>query len=153
MVAWLLFPHHSDAQELYFAPREGALHSTDMKLSLDKASGLYLIDAFTRHSVTVAKHEFRDHLIVATERIFESWPAPAIANLGIADFDCLSGLELEVVLLGTGETLVFPPPLLQVEFGRIGIGFEVMNTAAACRTFNILAGEGRKVAAALIIGQ
>lgn len=122
-----------------------------MKLSLDKASGLYLIDGFTPHSVTVAKREYRHNLIITTERLFEPWQAPAVAQLGIADFDCLSGLELEVVLLGTGQTQIFPPQLLQVEFGRSGVGFEVMNTAAACRTYNILAGEGRKVAAALII--
>lgn len=124
-----------------------------MKLSLDKSSGLYLIDAFTAHSVTVAKYEYRQNLIVTTERLFEHWQPPVVAKLGITDFECLSGLELEVVLLGTGKTQIFPPQLLQVEFGHIGIGFEVMNTAAACRTFNILAGEGRKVAAALIIDQ
>src|SRR5688500_12827333 len=122
-----------------------------MKLSLDKSSTLYLIDAFTPDSVTVAKREYRHHLIVTPERNFEPWQPPAVAKLGIADFDCLSGLELEVVLLGTGKVQMFPPQLLQVEFGRSGIGFEVMNTAAACRTFNILAGEGRKVAAALMI--
>jgi uncharacterized protein len=101
----------------------------------------------------VAKREYRHHLIVTPERIFEPWQAPAVTELGMEDFSCLSGLELEVVLLGTGKTQIFPPPLLQVEFGRAGVGFEVMNTAAACRTFNILAGEGRKVAAALIIEQ
>jgi uncharacterized protein len=123
----------------------------EMKLSLDKSSTLYLIDGFSTHSVTVAKREYRHHLIITAEHIFEPWQAPAVPELVIADFDCLSGLELEVILLGTGKHQIFPPPLLQVEFGRKGIGFEVMNTAAACRTFNILAGEGRKVAAALII--
>jgi uncharacterized protein len=122
-----------------------------MKLSLDKSQALFFIDGFTAHSVTVAKREYRHHLIITPERIFEPWPAPAVAELGIADFDCLSGLDLEVILLGTGKSQIFPSPVLQVELGRKGIGFEVMNTAAACRTFNILAGENRKVAAALII--
>lgn len=121
-----------------------------MKLNLDKSSTLY-IDRFTPGSVTVAKQEYRHPLIVTPERIFEPWLPPAIAELRIADFACLSELELEVVLLGTGEKQIFPPQRLQAEFGHGGIGFEVMNTAAACRTFNILAGEGRKVAAALII--
>lgn len=124
-----------------------------MKLSLDKASALYLIEGFTPHSVTVAKQEYRHNLIVTPEHVFDAWRPPAVADLGITDFDCLAELELEVVLLGTGEKQIFPPQLLQVEFGRNGVGFEVMNTAAACRTFNILAGEGRKVAAALIIEQ
>lgn len=124
-----------------------------MKLSLDKSSTLYLIEAFSPRSVTVAKQEYRHHLIVTPERVFEPWRPPAVADLDIADFDCLKELELEVVLLGTGEKQIFPPPLLQAEFGRMGVGFEVMNTAAACRTFNVLAGEGRKVAAALIIEQ
>jgi uncharacterized protein len=122
-----------------------------MKLSLDKSRTLFFIDGFSAHSVTVAKREYRHHLIITPEHLFEPWQAPGAAELGIADFDCLSRLELEVVLLGTGKNQIFPPPLLQVEFGRKGIGFEIMNTAAACRTFNILAGEGRKVAAALII--
>jgi uncharacterized protein len=122
-----------------------------MKLSLDKSSALYLIDGFTPYSVRVAKREYRHPLIVTPERIFEPWHAPAVAELVIADFDCLADLELEVVLLGTGETQIFPPPRLRAEFGRNGIGFEVMNTPAACRTYNILAGESRKVAAALII--
>jgi uncharacterized protein len=122
-----------------------------MKLSLDKSKALFFIDGFSAHSVTVAKREYRHHLIITPERIFEPWQAPAVAKLGIADFDCLSGVELEVILLGTGQDQIFPPAVLQVELGRKGIGFEVMNTAAACRTFNILAGEGRKVAAALII--
>jgi uncharacterized protein len=124
-----------------------------MKFSLDKAQAQYLIDAFTPDSVTIAKREYRQHLIVTPEHIFEPWQAPTAAKLGIDDFNCLSGLELEVVLLGTGKAQIFPSPLLQVEFGRLGIGFEVMNTGAACRTFNILAGEGRRVAAALLIGQ
>lgn len=122
-----------------------------MKLSLDKSSTLYFIDAFSPHSVTVAKQEYRHHLIVTPERVFEPWQPPAVAGLAITDFDCLRELELEVVLLGTGEKQIFPPPLLQVEFGRLGVGLEVMSTAAACRTYNILAGEGRKAAAALII--
>jgi uncharacterized protein len=122
-----------------------------MKFSLDKSQALYLIDAFTPYSVTVAKQEYRQSLIVTPERIFQPWQPPAAAKLGMEDFNYLSGLELEVVLLGTGKAQIFAPQLLQVEFGHLGIGLEVMNTAAACRTFNILAGEGRKVAAALII--
>ncbi len=122
-----------------------------MKLSLDKSKTLFFIDGFTAYSVTVARREYRHHLIITPERIFEPWHAPAVGKLGIADFDCLSGLELEVILLGTGKNQIFPPARLQVELGRKGLGFEVMSTAAACRTFNILAGESRKVAAALII--
>jgi uncharacterized protein len=122
-----------------------------MKLSLDKPSALYLIDGFTPRSVTVAKQEYRHSLILTPEQIFEPWNPPAVAALAIADFACLAALDLEVVLLGTGEKQIFPSQLLPVEFARGGVGFEVMATAAACRTYNILAGEGRKVAAALII--
>src|SRR5688572_6942656 len=103
-----------------------------MKFSLEQSPSLYLIDGFTAHSVTIAKREYHHHLIITPEQIFESWHPPAVAELGIANFDCLSRLELEVILLGTGKSQIFPPSLLQVEFGRKGIGFEVMNTAAAC---------------------
>jgi uncharacterized protein len=148
--------HHSDASERYLAPRKGIPGKRSahiMKLSLDQSSTLYLIEGFTPRSVTVAQREYRHPLIVTPERIFEPWHPPAVGELRIEDFACLSELELEVILLGTGEKQIFPPPLLLVEFGRGGTGFEAMNTAAACRTFNILAGEGRKVAAALIIPQ
>ncbi|HEY3488169.1 MAG TPA: Mth938-like domain-containing protein [Gammaproteobacteria bacterium] len=123
-----------------------------MKFSLDKTHSLYTIDGFTPHSVTVAQHEYTNHLIVTPERIFTDWRPPAVNRLGSTDFACLAELELEVILLGTGNTQIFPPQLLQVELARAGTGFEVMTTPAACRTFNILASEGRRVAAALIIG-
>ena len=59
-------------------------------------------------------------------------------------------LQPEVILIGTGNTQIFLPPATQVHFFRRNFGFEVMTTDAACRTFNVLAAEGRQVVAALL---
>jgi uncharacterized protein len=64
----------------------------------------------------------------------------------------LTALGVDIVLIGTGERLDFPQPSVLRPLIEAGIGFEVMDTPAACRTYNILMGEERKVAAALIVG-
>ena len=88
-------------------------------------------------------------VIVLPERIVE-WPVASFAALAEADFERIAALKPEVVLLGTGARLRFPPPALAAPLARAGIGLEVMDLQAACRTYNILAAEERIVAAALV---
>lgn len=83
-----------------------------------------------------------------TEVIGE-WTSAAIADLVAGDFEKLLEHSPELVLLGTGSESHFAPRELMFAFARRGIGLEVMDTAAAARTFNVLAGEGRRVAAVL----
>jgi uncharacterized protein len=99
--------------------------------------------------VNGARHEAS--VIVLPERI-EPWPVAGFAALTEAHFAALAALAPEVVLLGTGDRLRFPPPQLVAPLARAGIGLEVMDLRAACRTFNILAAEERQVAAALLFG-
>jgi uncharacterized protein len=73
-----------------------------------------------------------------------------VEDINEENLQALFELQPEVVLIGTGNTQVFLPPATQVHFFRRGIGFEVMTTDAACRTFNVLISEGRQVVAALI---
>jgi len=83
------------------------------------------------------------------QEIIDDWNDSPINELADDDFAALLALEPELVLLGTGAKGEFPPRELMFAFARRGVGLEVMDTAAAARTFNVLAGEGRKIAAVL----
>jgi uncharacterized protein len=85
------------------------------------------------------------------DRIAEDWNVESLDLLAREDIKALVSLKPELVLLGTGDTLRFPDPRLLEDLMAARIGAEVMDTRAACRTYNILAEEGRNVAAALII--
>ena len=84
------------------------------------------------------------------ESIIPDWSTATAATLTSADMQILLELGTEIVLLGTGNRLLFPPGALMRPFAPAGIGLEIMDLQAACRTYNILAAEGRKVAAALL---
>jgi uncharacterized protein len=90
------------------------------------------------------------HVVVMPDRI-EPWQTGGFDTLGAEDFRYLKGLGVEIVLLGTGARQRFPHPRYTAELARAGIGLEVMDLQAACRTYNILVAEERRVAAALLI--
>ena len=92
-----------------------------------------------------------DSFIVARETLIKTWPLANIALLDKNHLTPVHELKPELVLLGTGQKQQFPDMQLLSTFYNQGIGVEVMDSPAACRTFNILAGEGRKVVAAIII--
>jgi uncharacterized protein len=101
--------------------------------------------------VIVNHRRYEHSLIVLPDRIIENWDANAFEDLTVEHFDFVMSLHPEMVLFGTGATLRFPHPRLTRSLIHAGIGVEVMDTAAACRTYNILTAEGRQVAAALLI--
>ena len=92
-----------------------------------------------------------DNIALTTNEIIRNWQACIIEELTEQDFEPLFVSEPELILLGTGSQLIFPPRELVFSLARRDIGLEAMDTAAACRTFNILASEDRRVAAVLII--
>jgi uncharacterized protein len=121
-----------------------------MKFHLNTAEG----NMFTGHGadyVRLGVVEYRDNVLVTPERVVTGWTAGGFDTLTEADFAALAELKPEVVLLGTGASLRFPHPRLTRALTDAGIGVEVMDTPAACRTFNILAAEGRRVVAAVIL--
>ena len=122
-----------------------------MKLHLDRPGATNLITAFEPGSVTVNQARFTASLIVLADRVIDSWAPRSFEALAEADFHTLADLGADIVLLGTGRALRFPHPRLTSRLLSRRIGLEAMDTAAACRTYNILSGEGRNVAAALII--
>jgi len=81
--------------------------------------------------------------------VVEPWKPVAIASLTVEDFAVLLAQSPELIVVGTGASNEFPPRELTFAFARLGVGLEVMDTAAAARTFNVLAAEGRRVAAVL----
>jgi len=88
-------------------------------------------------------------LALSTDEIIESWQSVPIAELTAEHFADLLSRSPELVILGTGAQGQFPPRELTFAFARRGVGLEVMDTTAAARTFNVLASEGRRVAAVL----
>lgn len=122
-----------------------------MKLNQNSQSEQYSIRAYTDSSVTVNEQIYTQPLVVSAEKLLNDWSAPCFAELDSIHLHELKDLDMEILLLGTGVQQRFPPPRLLVELQDHGIGIEVMTTAAACRTYNILIAEGRAVAAALFI--
>lgn len=121
-----------------------------MKLHLAPSSGQNLFTAYGAGYVSINSVRREQNLIVTAERILE-WHIAGFEALGAGDFELLLALQPEIVILGTGGVQRFPAPALSKPLANAGLGFEAMDTRAACRTYNILTAEGRKVAAAILI--
>lgn len=121
-----------------------------MKLHLSRSTDTNQITGYGPGHVLVNGLRHESSLIVLPDEVVSPW-ATDLAALTTADFDALLMRAPEIVLLGSGARLRFPPPVLYAGLLKARIGVEVMDTAAACRTYNILAAEGRRVAAALIV--
>ncbi len=90
-------------------------------------------------------------VIVHPRGLVLEWPPDCVEALASEHLEAVFALEPEVVLLGTGTGIEFPAAAITDEFRRRGVGLEVMDTGAACRTYNVLVYEERAVAAALIL--
>ena len=122
-----------------------------MKFHLLAASGQNLFTGYGENYVTVNQRRFEKSLIVLPDSLIEEWEPANVGALNSEHFEAILRLAPEIVLLGTGSTFHFPHPRLTRALAEAQIGLEVMDTFAACRTYNILMAEGRKVAAALIL--
>ena len=122
-----------------------------MKLHLSQNSVRNTFTAYGPGYVAVNGVRHESSLVVLPDRIMENWNVQSIETLAQDDIEELALLKPELVLLGSGDALHFPNPKLLARLVAAGIGTEVMDTRAACRTYNILAEEGRNVAAALVI--
>lgn len=103
--------------------------------------------------ITVGTELITDSVILTPDQIFRNWPVKSVSTITEQDFAPAIEAECDVIVFGTGDRPVFPPRAVVFAFARMGIGFEAMDTVAACRTFNILVSEGRRAAAALILGK
>jgi uncharacterized protein len=120
-----------------------------MKLHASAPSGVQVVTAYGADYVAVNGVRYQDSIVLLPERVVP-WGGRAFDALTADDFGFLATLQAEIVLLGTGARQRFPHPRLTAALRDARIGLEVMDVQAACRTYNILVAEARKVAAALL---
>lgn len=122
-----------------------------MKLRLDSNGAQNVVTAYGDGFVELNKtSRYESGVIILADRIIENWGQGGVSGLTVDDISQLAALTPEVVLLGTGTRQRFPSPALLRPLIEARIGYEVMDMAAACRTYNLLSSEGREVAAALL---
>ncbi|MDB5814607.1 MAG: hypothetical protein JWN23_1724 [Rhodocyclales bacterium] len=127
------------------------LKHTAMKLYRDDVEGLLLVTSYDAGHVAINRQRHESSVLVMPGHDVKSWAADGFEALTEADFAQIRDLSPAVVIVGTGRRQRFPKPVLLRPLIDAGIGFEIMDTGSACRTYNILAGEGRQVAAALML--
>lgn len=128
-----------------------------MKITLEASQGNYSIHSYAAGQICVSAHPsvtketLTQSCIILPDRILRDWPPQSFTDLRAEHFALLLELKPEIVVLGSGDRLHFPAPALTTKLFEQGIGVEVMDTGGACRTYNILINEGRRVAAALLM--
>lgn len=122
-----------------------------MQLSHEPPEGYLFFRHCTAGSVTVVDRKLTKSFLLAPDRVIENWPVTSADQFDRPTAESIAALDPEVVLLGTGVRQVFPPREAQAALLSRHIGIEVMDNAAACRTYNLLAGEGRRVIAAIML--
>ncbi len=121
-----------------------------MKFTRENSTSL-MIRSISSEGIRIGDDVFEQTIALTNDAVIEDWPQKTVVELTEADFSLLLESNPEVIVLGTGESNDFAPRELVFAMARRGVGFEVMNSAAAARTFNVLAGEGRRVAAVLYL--
>ncbi|MBY4898051.1 Mth938-like domain-containing protein [Cupriavidus sp. AU9028] len=122
-----------------------------MKLHADQPNALNTVTGYGPGYIEINKVRYAGSVVVMPEGEVQNWPASRFEDLAPEQFDALAARAPEVVLLGTGDKLRFPHPRLTAGLTRQRIGIESMDMQAACRTYNILMAEGRRVAAVLLL--
>jgi uncharacterized protein len=122
-----------------------------MKISLESAQGRNLFTGYGEGYVDVNGARHRANVLVAADSVTPGWSTGPLEALTAEHIDRLAAARPEILLLGTGAAFRFPDPSVLAPLHRARIGVEVMDTKAACRTYNILLSEGRNVVAALIV--
>lgn len=123
-----------------------------MQIVLDMGDARYQIRAYEQGRVRINDESYTQSLVVSREALITDWRPRNLDELTEADLECLLATGMEVLILGTGERHRFPPMDLLKAVQARGRTLEVMDNHAACRTYAVLAAEGRKVAAALLMG-
>ncbi|MCC5863284.1 MAG: Mth938-like domain-containing protein [Gammaproteobacteria bacterium] len=123
-----------------------------MKLHVDRTAA-NTVTAWGEGEIRVREQVIRNSVILTAEHIIHPWSGRHADTLDSDDMAPVLALEPNIIVLGTGQHLSFPDPALYADILARGIGLEVMDTPAACRTYNILVHEGRSVAAALMIDE
>lgn len=122
-----------------------------MDLSLDRPEEFLFVRRTAPGGITVVDRVVTTSFLLAPDSLVEDWPAHDARELAPGHADAVLAMAPELVLLGTGERQTFPPAAFLAAFLQRGIGIEVMDNAAAARTYDLLAGEGRRVVAGFIL--
>lgn len=133
-----------------------------MKLNLEITPGSYLIHSYSAHQISIAlqtepgtpraqQETLTGSFILTPRELIREWAPQTFDELTAPNFTTLAMLAPEIVILGCGARQRFPHPSLTTSLHERNIGLEVMDTGAACRTYNILLAEGRNVLAALLM--
>ena len=122
-----------------------------MKFAEDNQDEGYVITAYDSTNIVINGKSFRQSLIIAGDQVHDSWGVESISSLTNEHVDTILSFEPELILIGTGSDLTFPAVEAYAAIISAGIGVDFMDTGAACRTYNILMGEGRGVVAGLIL--
>lgn len=122
-----------------------------MDLALDRPGDFLFVRRVAARSITVMDREITQSFLLAPDQAVEGWEVNDAKTLNATRVDDILALKPELVILGTGERQVFPPAEFMAGFLRKGVGIEVMDNGAAARTYDLLAGEGRRVVVAFIL--
>jgi uncharacterized protein len=122
-----------------------------MQLTLERPDHTYVLRGADGASALVNDRRLTTSFIVAPDALLEDWPAAAVGLLTPEMLQPLLALQPELIVIGSGDRQAFAPAITQAACLQAGVGFEVMNNAAAARTFNVLAGEGRRVVAGFVL--
>ena len=122
-----------------------------MDLSFDRPGDYQYVRRVDERRITVNENSYERSFLLAPDRVEENWPVTDAKQLAASDIEPILALQPELVLLGTGVRQVFPPAAFMAGMLQRGVGIEVMDNAAAARTYDLLAGEGRRVVVAFIL--
>jgi uncharacterized protein len=129
----------------------GIRYVTCMRITIDQPVGIHFVSAYAPGLIQIGTRSFTSSLIVTASTIVEAWRPSRVQEFEPADVEPLLSLGAEVLLIGSGEKQAFPSREVLAALYRARVGFEIMDTGAACRTYNVLVAEGRNVAAALML--
>lgn len=121
-----------------------------MEFNLEVPQNQFFIRSVSEKGICVDKDFYDKPFILSGKQIIVEWGVTSIDDINESSLQVIFDLQPEVILIGTGKKQLFLPPATQAHFIRRHFGFEVMTTDAACRTFNVLAAEGRHVVAGLL---
>jgi uncharacterized protein len=122
-----------------------------MRFTQDSGSAANLVRAYGQGELRINEDTYRSSIIVSASAVIATPDIRRAEDLAGLDPSRILALDPELVLLGTGQRQIFPAASFRAQFLRAGIGFEVMDTGAACRTFNVLVTEQRRVVALLMV--
>lgn len=120
-------------------------------LTLDDNSAQYQIRSYQPGTITINDKTLSSSVIITPTQLIETWAPQSVAELTSDSFAIIADLRPDILLIGTGASIIFIPAEMYGQLINLGIGVELMDTRAACRTYNALSAENRNVAAALII--